>query len=75
MAEEKKAKTENRVKVFVPKGYANEEPNLFVGINGKGYLLPRGKYSEVPPEVAHEIERSLAAQDAADENAAAMQEN
>lgn len=54
------------VKVFVPKGFANEEPNLFVGINGRNYLLPRGKESMVPQAVAKEIARARAAQDAMD---------
>ena len=55
--------TENRVEVFVPKGYTNEEPNLFVSLNGVNYLLPRGKASLVPKTVAEEIERSNRAQE------------
>ena len=47
-----------RTEVYVPKGYANEEPNLFVSVNGVNYLLPRGKKSLVPQEVAKELERS-----------------
>ena len=38
--------TENRVEVFIPKGYANDEPNLFVSVNGVNYLLPKGKKSD-----------------------------
>ena len=34
---------DDRVEVFIPKGQANEDPNLFVSVNGKNYLLPRGK--------------------------------
>ena len=34
-----------------------------MGINGVNYLLPRGKKSMVPPEVAEEIERSGRAAD------------
>lgn len=55
-------KTENRVEVFIPKGYANEEPNLMIGVNGVNYLLPRGKSSMVPEAVAAELERSRKAQ-------------
>ena len=44
--------------IFIPKSYAGEEPNLFVGVNGVSYLLPRGKTLEVPPEVAFELERA-----------------
>lgn len=59
-------KNEERVEVFVPRGYANEEPNLLVGVNGKNYLLPRGKTSMVPKEVADEFNRSQKAQEALD---------
>lgn len=56
---EKTAKNaDNRVDIFIPKGYANDEPNLLVSVNGQNYLLPKGKTSKVPPEVAYEIERS-----------------
>lgn len=55
---------DNRVEVYIPKGYANEDPNLFVSVNGVNYLLPRGKKSLVPGEVAAEINRSVQAQDA-----------
>jgi len=52
-----------RVDVYIPKGYANEEPNLYVSVNGVNYLLPRGKTSCVPAEVAAEIQRSARAQE------------
>lgn len=58
---------EERVEIFIPKGYANEEPNLLVGINGVTYLLPRGKTSKVPVAVAQEVERSRAAQNQLDQ--------
>ena len=57
---------EKLVKVMIPKGFAKEEPMLLVGINGKNYLLPRGKESLVPAAVAKEIARAKAAQDAMD---------
>nr|DAI86509.1 MAG TPA: hypothetical protein [Caudoviricetes sp.] len=47
-----------RVEVFLPRGSKNDDANLFVSVNGKSYLLPRGKVSLVPPEVAAEIARS-----------------
>ena len=53
---------EDRVEVFIPKGGANEEPNLFVGINGVNYLLPKGKTSLVVPAVARELALSQKAQ-------------
>ena len=60
--------TEKLVEVFVPKGYANDEPNLFVSVNGVNYLLPKGKKSKVPAHVAREIRRSWKAQDIADQH-------
>lgn len=57
-----------RVEIFIPKGYANDEPNLFVSVNGVNYLLPKGKKSSVPPAIAAEINRSLKAQEKMDEN-------
>lgn len=59
-------KNDVRVEVFVPKGFAGEEPNLMVGLNGVNYLLPRGKTSLVPQCVADEVERSRSAQTALD---------
>lgn len=59
---------QDRVEVFIPKGYANEEPNLFVSVNGVNYLLPRGKASLVPREIAGEILRARKAQEKLDEN-------
>lgn len=57
-------KTEDkRVELFVPKGAANDEPNLIIGINGKNYVLPRGKKSMVPDFVKAEYDRSIAAQE------------
>ena len=54
---------EKRIEVFIPRGSDREDPNLFVGINGVNYLLPRGKKSMVPAEVAAEIARSEQAAD------------
>lgn len=63
---------EKRVEVFIPKPYANEEPNLLVGVNGVNYLLPRGKKSLVPKAVADEVERSRRAQNLLDQRMDAM---
>ena len=49
---------DKRIEVFIPRGGDRADPNLFVGINGVNYLLPRGKKSMVPPAVAEEIARS-----------------
>ena len=63
---------EKLVKVMIPRGFANEEPMLMVGINGKNYLLPRDKESKVPVAVAKEIARAKAAQDAMDRSMDAL---
>ena len=54
--------------VFVPKGNVNDEPNLFISVNGKNFLLPKGKKSKVPKYIAEELERSQQAQEIADEH-------
>ena len=56
--------SEKRVEIFIPRQSDREDPNLFVGINGVNYLLPKGKSSVVPPHVAAEYKRSVAAEDA-----------
>ena len=56
-----------KVDLFIPKGYANDEANLLIGINGVNYLLPRGKTSQVPGEVAAEFQRAQRAQARMDE--------
>ncbi len=54
------------VEVFIPKGYANEDPNLFVSVNGVNYLLPRGKKSMVPTHIKAEIDRATEAENILD---------
>ena len=65
---------DNRVEIFVPKGYANEDPNLFIGVNGVNYLLPKGKKSLVPDFVAAEFERTKKAEARQDEKIEQMLE-
>ena len=65
---------QERVEVYVPKGYVNEEPNLFVSAGGINYLLPRGKKSLVPKAVAYELERSRRAQERLDQRIEALLE-
>ena len=74
MSTEATAPKEKYVDLFVPKGYANDDPNLFISINGENYLLPRGKTSKVPPYVKDEYERSLKAQEKQDENSSKLLE-
>lgn len=65
---------DNRVELFIPKGYANDDPNFFISVNGVSYLLPRGKKSMVPDFVADEYHRSVKAQEKQDENIEQMLE-
>ena len=63
MANEKITKNEERVDLFVPKGYANDDPNLYISINGENFLLPRNQVSKVPPYIKKAYERSCGAQE------------
>lgn len=63
---------ETRVELFIPKGLANDEPNLVIGVNGVNYVLPKGKKSMVPPFVKAEYDRSIAAQNRMDERVDAL---
>ena len=63
---------ENYVELTVPKGYINDDPNVFISLNGKNYLLPKGKTSLVPPTVKAEYDRAQRAQDALEEKSASL---
>ena len=76
MAEEKKKAAEvtaaaevaepaddGRKDICIPRGPKNDDPNLFISVNGKNYLLPRGQKSRVPHEVAEEIHRAWEAEE------------
>lgn len=67
-ANEVNATTVKIVEITIPRGYANDEPNLLVGVNGVNYLLPKGKKSKVPKHVADEIKRSWKAQETMDQH-------
>lgn len=58
---------DDRVDLYVEKGYANDEPNQLISVNGVNYLLPKGKTSNVPKFVADEYYRSRKAQQCLDE--------
>lgn len=58
---------EGYVDLFIPKGFANEDPNFFISVNGKNFVLPRGKNSKVPSYVKDEYDRAMRAQAALDE--------
>lgn len=48
--------------VFIPKRPGDGEPSYYVGINGKRYLIPKGKKVLVPEAVAQEVERAASAE-------------
>lgn len=68
------APDDERVEIFVPKGYTNDEPNLIVAVNGVNYVLPKGKSSKVPKYIAEEFYRSQKAQEALDKRVDEMLE-
>lgn len=51
------------VEVMIPYD-GRSDPNLFIGINGINYLLPKGRKLKLPPVVAAEYFRSLRAAEA-----------
>lgn len=67
-------KNEEYVDLFVAKGYANDDPNFFISVNGKNFLLPKGKTSKVPPYVKEEYDRAMRAQEALDAKSEALLE-
>lgn len=68
MATENTTAKEKYVDLFVEKGFANEDPNYFISINGKNFILPRGKTSKVPAYVKDEYDRARRAEEKQDEN-------
>ena len=66
---------EEREEIFIERAAANEEPNLFVSVNGYNCLLPKGKTSLVPRSVAAEIHRARRAQQRLDATMDALKEN
>ena len=54
-------KKNETVSLLIPRVPGDDSPNFFVGINGKNYLIPKGKTVEVPKEVAEEYHRAMRA--------------
>ena len=63
-----------KVDLFIPRGSSVDEPNVIISVNGKNYVLPKGKTSKVPDFVKYEYERSIRAKEAMDVRAAKMAE-
>lgn len=47
---------------IIPYAPAGEQQNMYVGMNGKTYNIPRGKSVELPMPVWEIIKRALAAE-------------
>ena len=62
------------VDLFVPRGSSVDEPNVLISVNGKNWVLPKGKTSMVPDFVKYEYERAKRAKEALDVRAAEMAE-
>ena len=50
--------TEGRVELYIEPTDANDDPNELNSVNGKNYVIPKGEYVWVPPEVMAEYKRS-----------------
>ena len=62
------------VELFIPRGSSVDEPNVIISVNGKNYVLPKGKTSKVPDFVKYEYDRSIRAKEVMDVRAAEMAE-
>ena len=62
------------VELFIPRGVSVDEPNVLVSVNGKNWVLPKGKTSKVPAFVKYEYERAIRAKESMDVRAAEMAE-
>ena len=57
---------EKYVEAFIHKNSELDDPNDFVCINGKNFVIPKGKTVKVPAYVKAEIDRSRRAQEKLD---------
>lgn len=64
MAEKNKPVDDGKVEVFIPRGGIGTEEQLLIGINGVMTIIPKGQRVRVSPEVAEEVNRSIAAEEA-----------
>ena len=65
---------EERVEIWIDRASGNDDPNLFVSVNGYNCILPKGKTSLVPKSVADEINRARRAQQRLDATIDALKE-
>ena len=55
------ATKEGYVNLFIERIPGDEDPQVMIGLNGKNYLIPKGKAVQVPKAVADEYHRAMAA--------------
>lgn len=55
------ATKEGYVSLFIERIPGDEDPQVMIGLNGKNYLIPKGKTVQVPKAVADEYHRAMAA--------------
>lgn len=73
-AAQQSIRQEERVEIYIERAQGNDEPNLFVSVNGYNCLLPKGQTSLVPKSVADEINRARRAQRRLDATIDALKE-
>ena len=65
---------DEKVDLYIEPGYANDDPNEYIGVNGMNFVLPKGKTSKVPPYVKAEYERARRAKAIQRENSDKLHE-
>ena len=73
-AAQQSIRQEERVEIYIERANGNDDPNLFVSVNGYNCILPKGKTSLVPKSVAEEIHRARRAQQRLDATIDALKE-
>lgn len=63
-----------KVYLFIPRGASVDDPNVIISVNGKNWVLPKGKTSKVPAFVKYEYDRAQRAKEAQDMRAAELAE-
>ena len=52
---------ENYVNLHIDRVPGDGDPQVVIGLNGKNYIIPKGKTVQVPQAVANEYHRAMAA--------------
>lgn len=68
MSEKNVTKAAEMESIMIPRRGSNEDINLYVSINGRSWLIPRGKRVELPKYVCDHIRAAWAAEEKADQH-------